>query len=304
MGQKIVLTDAFTDLTLPKIYPDPGISAGTLFLFDGAHSQGAFSSLANAGVVPNVARDVAAGILGVAASACDGDILFSQENVNTIKVERTPKLGVHVISSQTAQTASTNRWGVTMPLALRQWMYDHSEDHGFYASIIKRPTRAEGAVTTTVDSSPASFTGSPPSSNYAYHMQNASPKPDTGAKFIGRYFTPSPLTVGQNSLLAIGVIGFTGTRPGSVPAASTAIIIGSGSIGGFGAINANPSDVLYRAKIEDLTLTKRANGGLGGTLAEEYAAAVAQDQADFAAMFGVGGKFYGDTLPTNPASFP
>lgn len=59
--------------------------------------------------------------------------------------------------------------------------------------------------------------------------------------------------------------------------------------------------VLYRAKLEDMYLSKRSNGGAGGTLAQEYAAAVAQDQADFTAAFASGGKFYGDTW-SDPAT--
>ncbi|HCB0898482.1 TPA: hypothetical protein MYM90_004637 [Klebsiella variicola subsp. variicola] len=68
-----------------------------------------------------------------------------------------------------------------------------------------------------------------------------------------------------------------------------------GSPSGFGSMlnNLCRSYVLYRLHIVDLTAA-------GMTMAE----ATAAEQAVFSRRFSAGGKYYGDTIPTNPSTFP
>jgi len=302
MAQRISLSDYVTDTAIQPLYDDPGMSAGTLFLFDPGHSKGAFAGLpANGATVPNVAASVAAGITGAAESALAGAVSYGRDAPNALLLERTPKLGIHGLPSQVNQATQFNGWWINLPVAIRDYIFNNVPTHGLYASVWIRKTR--------------DFTGSPPApqspfhihsvsaaaSNFLFTMQNITMAPSAGAQLLGRNI-PTP-AVGTPVMPAIGVKDYSGTKPGA--ATSTLAQCGVGVFGAWASLNINKGAglVLYRFKIEDLSLTKRTNNGVGGTLAEEYAAALAKDQADFDAAFAVGGKFYGDTW-TDPATFP
>lgn len=69
---------------------------------------------------------------------------------------------------------------------------------------------------------------------------------------------------------------------------------GVGTIGAWigGNYNKATSRIIYRARIEDLTVSGRT-----------YEEVEAIDFALYTAAFAVGGKFYGDTY-TDPTTFP
>lgn len=301
MAQRISLTDYVTDTAIQPLYDDPGISAGTLFLFDPGHSKGAFSGIpANAATVPNVAASVAAGIVGADASALAGTVAYGRDASNALLLERTGKLGLHGLPSQVNQTTQFNGWWVNLPTAIRDYIFNNVPSHGLYASLWIRKTRDYTGAPTAPQSPMHIHSASAATSNYLLNMQAGVLVPNTGAQLVGRN-TPT-FAVNTPILPAIAVKDWTGTKPGT-----SATQLGQFGVGCFGAwaslnINKGAGWVLYRAKFEDLNLTKRTNNGLGGTLAEEYAAALAKDQADFDAAFAVGGKFYGDTW-TDPATF-
>lgn len=61
----------------------------------------------------------------------------------------------------------------------------------------------------------------------------------------------------------------------------------------FERTNKAASRVLYRWYLEDLTVSGRT-----------YAEVLAADYALYQQAFGVGGRYYGDTLPTDPSTIP
>ncbi|ATC26508.1 hypothetical protein [Caulobacter vibrioides] len=302
MGQRVSLSDYVTDTNIQPLYDDPGISAGTLFLFDPGHSKGAFAGIpANGGSVPNIAASVAAGVLGVDASTLAGTVAYQREAANALLMERTTKLGIHGLPSQVNQTTQFNGWNFALPTAIRDHIFTNVPTRGLYVSMMARKTRDY----TGSPAAPQSFghihSTTAATTNYLFHLQALAPSPPTSTQLIGRSPTGVP-AVNVNTLTAVAVKDWSGTKPGS--AANSVSSFGVGIFGSWASLNINKGAglVLYRVKVEDLTLTKRANGGAGGTLAEEYAAALARDQEDFNAFFGVGGKFYGDTW-TDPATF-
>lgn len=306
MGIKFQLSESFTDTTLPFLFDDVGMSPGTLALFDPANSKGAFTGVpANSLTVPNIARDVASGIVGAAPSALDFAVSAMTDGANMLRTERTSKGGVHVLPSQVNQITANNYWLLRLSPELRQFLFDllsttASTTAGIYASVWSLRTREQGSGNTAPQSISHITNQSSATGNYMYHMQGG--VPNSGGLSIGR--NVGDATLGAPRRSSSGVSGWAGTKPASTSLV-TAALIGAGSFDGWASLNINkaPGFVLYRAKIEHLGLTKRANGGAGGTLAEEFAAAEAQDIADFNAAFSAGGKFYQDVIPTLPANF-
>ncbi|ATC25220.1 hypothetical protein [Caulobacter vibrioides] len=304
MGQRVSLSDYVTDTNIQPLYDDPGISAGTLFLMDGAHSKGAFTGVpANGGSIPNIAASAAAELTGAAPATLNGLVTFARESTSTLLVERTTKLGLHGLPSQSAQTIANNGWFFTLPNAIRDYIWGLVPTGGLYVSLMSCKTREYTGSPAAPQSHAHIHSATAATTNYLLHsLGGQAPVPISGSQLIGK--TPaSPPAVNTSMLSAIGVSNWTGTKPSS--GANTITGFGVGIFGSWSSLNINKGDgiVLYRIKVEDLTNTRRANNGAGGTLAEEYAAALARDQEDFNTFFGVGGKFNGDTW-TNPATFP
>ena len=291
MGQKIVLSDVvFTDTTLPVVLNDPILSNGSLFLFDPSHSLGAFDGVpSNGGTVPNIAWAEAAAILG---SGTQSSLMGTVASTNATEaskslVERTTKLGVHQIISLTAQTVANN-WIVSMPTAIRDYMYTHRSDHSFYVSIWFRVTRP-GIVNASMQS-PLHYAVNPGTSNYLYHAQGGTPVITGSNKRYAPAFADSSVSAGQEKFLNMNPSGITGTGPTN----STDVRFGLGNFDSWQSSNLNKtsSRVIYRVYIEDLTVSGRS-----------YAAVDALDYAMFQAAFASGGKFYGDTY-TDPSTIP
>ncbi|UJX45750.1 hypothetical protein [Xanthobacter sp. YC-JY1] len=297
MPYALKLDAAVSDTTLPILYPDAGMSPGTLFLFDAAHSQSGLT----AGVVPtsgtftNIARDTAAAALGKSASLLDWTVEYVRSAGDTsFKVERTAKGGIHAVSSQVGQAAGADYWRITPLADLRQGLLDAVPGSALFAINWYIITRLG---ITTGNGAPQSM----------MHMVNSS---SSTANFL--YFTyfdrfnPSaigfmrgPTALGPANTPAMTYVGasaWTNSKPASLATfyVTPAILGRETAWAGFNQ-NKSPSLILYRSKIEDLSKTKRANNGAGGTFAEEAAAALAVEQALFTSAFASGGKFYGDT---------
>lgn len=286
-----------TDTSLPFLYPDTGMSPGTLFLFDAAHSQSGLTTGAVpiSGTLPNIARDVAAKALGKSASLLDWTAEYARSAGDaSFKVERTAKGGIHAVSSQIGQATGADYWRITPLADLRQGLLDAVPGSALFAINWYIITRLG---ITTGNAAPESMmhvcAGASATANYLFFTYFDKFSPGT----VG--FMRGPLAngpVNTPAMTYVGASAWVGAKPANVGAGYfvPAILGRADAWSGFNQ-NKAPSLILYRSKIEDLSKTKRANNGAGGTYAEEAAAALAVEQALFNAAFGVGGKFYGDT---------
>ncbi|MBN8917728.1 MAG: hypothetical protein J0I31_19195 [Rhizobiales bacterium] len=287
-----------SDTTLDLLYSDPGMGPGTLILVDPAHSESGLTAgvVPTSGTVRNLARDQAATIVGGGAVAADMDMALTylrSAGDASFRVERTLKGGIHGISSQVGQTsAALDIWSLAAQTALATWLLNAVPGGSLYFSLWYRSTRAYSAG---YGQAPMFFMTD--TSNYLMHTQSGFP---TTPAQLGRTPTAAP-AVGAATFIAQGCNAWTGTKPAIGALRQSIGTLGRNANYSAALLNKAQSAILYRMKVEDLTRTKRANSGAGGTPAEEYAAALAADQAQFTTAFAAGGKFYGDTW-SDPAT--
>lgn len=290
-GQKIVLTGVnFSDPNLPVLRDDSLLSSGSLFLFDPSHSLGGFSGVPeNAASVPNVAWQEAAGVLGAGSQSSLAASVLSDTEAGVFQVERSSRGGVHGMSTQgTGQTAA-RFWQLLLPSAVRDHIYNNRASHTFYFSVWRRVTRPAAAGLASAQSPFHYAAAASQTSNYLFHFQNGVGSP-SGALF--RDHTPTAndnaVAAGTNRFSCIAVDGVTGTGPAS----GEPVRLGVGAFGSWASLNYNkaPSAILYRAYVEDLTVS-------GRTPAE----VAAKDRALWQAAFAEGGRYHGDTY-SNPAT--
>ena len=278
MGFKTVLTGTtFADTSLPIIRNDGILSKGSLFLFDPSHSMGAFEGTASGVVVPNVAWKEAAAIMpGETSESLSGKV-FHNLAAGEIMVERTPKKGVHIINSLINQTADRN-WYVQPSSKIATYMVANGATHKFYVSLWVRRTRR----------------GVGPAGS-SFHLFNNPGNmfiaPSEGLNGIGRLNYRASDTNG-------GVVPhdrFTNTDINGVTGTPSTFQLGAGMMTSYtGATYRNKQNslILYRAYIEDLTVSGRT-----------YAEVDALDYALHQAAFAAGGRYHGDTN-TDPSTLP
>lgn len=241
-------------------------------------------------LVPNIAWRRAAALVG--GGTRDSLALsrqYTADSAGHLKTERTPKGGLHVIISQ--NPAENAGFGIQasgdLNIAAGYARYlNQNRAHQFYFSRWERITRG----CPPAQGEPASaFIGQSTGSFQLIQAQDGSFRNETAQK---SFATRARSAVGVTHSAA----QFSG-RNGGDPAFNLVIPFGTGVVGpwfdapqydGKGA-----SSVFYRAYLEDLTVSGRT-----------YEQALAADRALFADAFAVGGRYYGDTLPTDPATIP
>jgi len=297
-----IIPVAATDLTLPKLFAHPEMAEGTLFLWDPAHEYGAVTGVpGDGGKLPNVASRQALPILSSSGATVIGDLdapVSSVFDANGALLERSAKGGIHILPSQVNQVSNNNAWIARIPAAIRRYVFDMLPGdglNGFYFSFWYAVTRSNVSGLTTM--SYAHMIAGAGTSPYVYHTAAS---PVAAGALIGSYSGSS----GTARIILGGSSAFGGTKPASpLPTSS---LFGNGLMDQWG-ISGNRNKVggrVYgRVKFEALRLNKRANNGLGGTIAEEFAAAQAADLAAWTKHYGIGGQFYGDTW-TDPTTFP
>lgn len=300
-GIGYVLPAAASDLSLKKYFDHPEMAEGTLFLFDPKHEWGAFTGVpGNGGFIPNVASRQALPILAGSGAGTIADLdapVAFMTDANGMLIERSAKGGIHILPSQANQVTNNNYWIARLPAAIRTYVWNLLPGdglNGIYFSFWFVTTRGNLSGLTTM--SYAHMIAGAGTTPYVYHTA-ASPVAAGG--LLGSYSGSS----GNARIILGGASAFGGTKPGApLPTSS---LFGNGLMDQWGiSTNRNKAGgrLYVRAKFEDLRLNKRSNNGLGGTIAEEFAAAQAADVAAWTAAFAVGGAFYGDTW-TDPASF-
>ncbi|HBB4314480.1 TPA: hypothetical protein KBN14_003467 [Escherichia coli] len=264
----------FTDPRMPIFYPYPGLTDGSLGLLDAYEVDENFNLSATGtdiSTTPNLAAIPAATLTGV--SQADLDFKYSNTLGSTeVKFERTPKLGIHGIVSQVNQV-SGHLARFRCP-GILPYVVAHQNDHQFAVFVHHRITRDKPSSTSQNPSEVLMSHNSAPSSN---KLLIAS---------LDGGLTGNPALKSQASAK-------TGTDMAVATAYYDHMVWGSPS--GFGMLlnNLCRSYVLYRWHFIDLTAA-------GMTMAE----ATASEQDIFNRRFSSGGKYYGDTIPTNPSTFP
>ncbi|MBC4308856.1 hypothetical protein H8M25_15055, partial [Klebsiella pneumoniae] len=220
---------------------------------------------------PNLAAIPAATLTGV--SQADLDFKYSNTLGSTeVKFERTPKLGIHGIVSQVNQV-SGHLARFRCP-GILPYVVAHQNDHQFAVFVHHRITRDKPSST---------------SQNPVEVLMSHNSAPSNNKLLIASLdggLTGNPALKSQASAK-------TGTDMAAATAYYDHMVWGAPS--GFGTLlnNLCRSYVLYRWHFIDLTAA-------GMTMAE----ATASEQDIFNRRFSSGGKYYGDTIPTNPSAFP
>ncbi len=298
MGQKVVLSEAFTDTSLPILYDDAMQAAGTLAILDFGHSLGGFAGVpVDGSQLPNVAwksaNQLVAGAPGQAALALNFQTNQAAGVASVPIKERTPKKGLNIIYSQANDIA--NNWNrVQIPQAIFDYMVANI-GHAFYWSVWHRVTRSGvqgapygGFMNFGVDTANTLMVAEYKSGGAI----SGGITPNQGnVKRLGADATPAnSYNTVANQLIQAAVQGVTGSIGSWDRSRALPYFWGHGAA--FSNLHIAHSGILYRLTLEDLTVSGRT-----------YAQAAAIDQALWAAAFAAGGKFYGDTY-TDVTSYP
>jgi hypothetical protein len=301
MGRKLVLTGTtLTDLTAPKIAEyDFMESAGSLWLAEPMHpyQQWAAGVPADLGTVPNIVGPKAQALLGTSVST-DFEVRAAGMAGAQGKVERTTKGGLHVIYSNTNATniaaGGTCYFYIRPPANVRSYLLANYGTHKYFMSMWMNTTRlAPSGKQPTVHGQ----IGSSTSTSSAYKLfigasGAAMTASNDGARTASSTTSSGLLGPKINNVARSGYTG--GALPGGVE--TFAFQVGnSGVMNSYSTAKEGvASQVLYRTYVEDLTVSGRT-----------YAEADALDFAEYTKqVLTPGGRYYGDTIPTDPATIP
>ncbi|WP_407730815.1 hypothetical protein ACJJU9_11695 [Pseudomonas helleri] len=297
MGKILRLDTETTDPYAPQIILRDKIeSKGSLFLFDGNHKLGNTTDpISRVGdALPNILDDRAADLLG--AGDYRFTVLARSPDSNLFKAERTAKGGLYGIVTQSGAQTSSQSVVIQAAPAIKNYVLANLS-HKFYVSLWTRVVRQ--SLLAGTGQSPFHFVNGSGSStaNYLWNYENGEARPLSGATLLGRKSEPANGDV-SSQLLPVpynrfGVVGVSGVV-GSGPAAADGIHMVLGTQGPWNGPNYNKaaSRIIYRAYVEDLTVSGRS-----------YAEVEAIDYALYQEAFAPGGKFHGD-IYLDPASLP
>lgn len=290
---------------LPRYQPDRLMSDGSVFLFDPGHSRGLVSGLpADGAVVPNIAWERAAAILGTGdATTLAGKIMRSASNAACL-VERTSKLGFHGLPSRVSGVNALAGFLVSPAEALQNYIHAQTDDDWYFSGWwrVSRPQVAGASSASSMLHKAENTT------NYHLYMDGGAVKPIAGnAARLGALLDPTTNTeltaAGTPFFRSLGVTAFTATKNAMNGTGGYGNGVGNGTRGlhwlaGMGdawaSLNVNKAAgmIFYRAYAENLTVSGRT-----------YAAVEALDHTMFQEAFATGGRFDADVY-TDPATFP
>jgi hypothetical protein len=264
----------FTDSRLPQLKAYPGLTNGSLALLDASQLGNIdFTSVVTG--IPNLAVSEATRLTG----KTEADLAFTWSNTLGLtgatpeaKFERTPKGGLHGILSQANQVAG-HRGRFQAP-GIMEYVATHQNDHKFAIFMHYRVTRAGVGSGATAATEALIASQTSPSSNRLIVFR-------------------LPNTV-QSAAALMGLQSDkAGTDFTSTVYYQDLPVWGAAS--GFGALvnNSCKSFVLYRMHFVDIDAS-------GMT----YAELLNSEQQIYNINFGAGGKYAGDTIPTDPSTIP
>lgn len=273
---------------LPAIDPVASDTGG-LLLIEANHPRGGFPAGApvNGAALTNLLRDNAAELIGVAASTLDPIQVVASMTGTLGKVERTTKGGIHAVQSTTQGSTTGLGYQIRFPLNILTYMKAHSS-HAFYLSVWSMPTLIRAGATSS------NFVQRATAGGYVFGMGNHGVGV-AGLTIVGRQYDTSLGVVNTPRCSAQAIICTDATWI-SQAANFAEVWNGLFEVGNFGPVNRNGLNgarVLWRIYIEDLTVSGRT-----------YAQVVGLDNAEFARQVTTaGGRYHGDTTPTDPATF-
>ena len=282
-GLKFVLSEAFTDDSLPILRVDPILSLGSLLLFDANHSLGGLGEgvPANGAAVPNVAWETLADILGSGTpSSLSGSFTGLHQAADAV-FERSELGGLHGIFSQTNNTNNNRGAYLRAPTALQTYVYENPS-HAYYMSLWHRRTRA--AISTPTEVRLASL-GDSGTVKIVFGSVTTTLSNGVGSRI-------DPSANGLGAVYRSGASASGWIAPATEARIIAPMIWGNPLAGSASWNNRAASDVFYRAYVEDLTVSGRT-----------FAQVDAVDHQLWSAAFAEGGRFHGDTY-TDPATFP
>lgn len=293
-GLRITIPTTFDDTTLPILRADPILPAsGALLLLEPGHPAAGTISLASGSPMPNIAAAQAATLLAVASDAVRSTLTWqgiSEAGTTKGKVERSAKGGIHTIL--TASALATGDGLVIRPdQAIVDYLVAHPSND-LYVSLWARPTRHTGA---TMGYSATSFSTSESGSELLYALESNGATLPSVTNRLGGTSNPATPASGSPLFMNVAVGAYTGTIAKSGAAARDFTKLwGVGSHRPFFNLTAgNPSAILYRVYIEDLTVSGRS-----------YATVSALDYQLYTdEVLASGGRYNGDTY-TDPATIP
>lgn len=295
-GLKIQVPGTFTDTSLPIVFDDSVMSAGSLLLVDAQHSLGGFGAAgavpANGGVCPNVAWQQAKAIVGSGDTTTLAPTWAKTTlGATSVLAERTTKKGLHVIVSQTAHVSGQGM-RLTLPTLLAEYIRTHSTN-SLYVSVWHRVTRA---ATNTDANMRSLFLGDAAALGTSYRQQFWHTSVATYGQSYPGHGQGTAQSIGIRDaaaaddgtgakMLSSATSAYTGTTPGTL-SADVQIFGQTGVNATAGNLQKHPSRIFYRLYIEDLTVSGRT-----------YATVDALDYARYTTdMLTAGGRFYGDTF--------
>ncbi len=287
MGFKFVATDAAAAFTAGQlVYPDGLMSPGSLLLMDLGHSQGGFSGVpGNGAVLPNIAWQVAAGIIGSGTATTLAPGIIRLDNASVFILERTGKLGLHCTYTLTTDFGGNFKsFLISRPTLITNYKIANPTHH-IYESIWYRVTRASNKTGDGRAFSEFDTNTTAPASNYFYTNRTGATYKSGGLAQTD--VSPSKNTIGAPTFEAISHNAMTGTVTTSNVSDHIFTPTSGEPYSNWAGTNRNDgfSAIIYRAYSEDLTVSGRS-----------YATVKAADKAMFDIAFGTGGKFNGDTF--------
>jgi len=292
-GIGIRLPVTFNNPNLRKRRDDGILSDGSLVLVDFAHSANPLVGAPVTGTknIPNIAWKEAAALHG---SGSQSDWAFDAVvNVtsNDGFIERSGKGGIHACMSQSTHSGTGKGFEVRRQVdgasPLFQYLYANI-DNDFYFSQWEKVTRI--ALTSNPEHSNGAIYSSVGTVNSAANCLFNLSQAVTYNATLGSNNSPSlPQAVGNSFRSG----GFSGWTADGRPTSAVTIIAGLLAVGqrpgifASNTVNKSRSAVMYRAYLEDLTVSGRT-----------YAEVKAIDESLFTQAFAVGGRFYNDTFTT------
>jgi len=294
MGTRINLPETFTATTGKLLRNDEIIPAsGALMLLDVGHSLGGLGTAgvpADLAVIPNVAWDQAAAMIGSGTSTTLGAV-FNRADGTNFNLERTGKGGIHGYLS--GNVATGVGLGIELPSLIRTYLASNLTSD-FYISAWDRVTRIASLATVWPRWEGIQRQNAAATSNYLGFFDSATgdgalPPTGAAARLGARVTARNSL---GNTYRSVGVDGWTGTAPASASDVDPTVVMWgalSAYAGFFNGTTAPPSYIFYRLYIENLTVSGRT-----------WAQVDAIDYAMWQRDFGVGGRFAGDTFTASP----
>lgn len=269
-------------------------AAGSLMLIDPTHPY--YSEKAghfvNGEAIRNIFRDTLASVSGL-ATGLDGSFHQSIASTPRLNVERTGKGGIHGIVQQNSAIQTTDIYRMVFPQAVADYISSHLSND-YYISLWQRTTRSTTYSTGGLDPTYLTLVGTPAGSSVS-------------AAFRTNGLLTNVTTSGSTAVLPnaednhLFTAGLLNAHSAISQTYSSPWITGgfgawnSSGIGGSGSQGKLPSQIFYRAYVEDLTVSGRT-----------YAEAYVIDSALYTKeVLTAGGRYYGDTF-TDPdtVTFP